>query len=75
MVGLMEIKFAIFYTKVHQAMYDKNSRKDWIGGAIAAALGAGVITTFAIAQGQHPLLALSITAFAIVAALLIDHHL
>jgi hypothetical protein len=33
-----------------------------------ACLGAGVITTFAVAQGQNPITALSITLFSAVAA-------
>lgn len=54
-------------------MYDKRSNKDWITAAITAALGAGVVTSFAISQGQHPLLALGITGFAVAAALIVDH--
>jgi hypothetical protein len=53
-------------------MYDKHSKKDWMTGAIAAAVGAGVVTSFAISRGQHPLMAFGITAFATGAALLID---
>jgi hypothetical protein len=33
-----------------------------------ACLGAGVITTFAVAQGQNPITALGITLFSAVAA-------
>lgn len=55
-------------------MYDKNSRKDWAGAVVTATLGAGIVTTFAISQGQHPLLALGITGFAVAATLLIDHY-
>lgn len=55
-------------------MYDKNTKKDWISAALTAALGAGVATSFAVGQGQNPLLALGITAFAVAAALLIDHY-
>lgn len=51
-------------------MYNKDSRKDWITAAITAALGAGIVTSFAVSQGQHPLLALGITGLATVAALL-----
>ncbi|MGG6294500.1 hypothetical protein ACQ4M4_08755 [Leptolyngbya sp. AN02str] len=54
-------------------MYDKNTKKDWLGAVITASLGAGAVTTFAISQGQHPLMALGITAFAVSAALVIDH--
>lgn len=52
-------------------MYNKDSQKDWLTAAITAALGAGIVTSFAIGQGQHPLLALSITGLATVVALLL----
>jgi hypothetical protein len=45
-------------------MYNKNTDKDLIGAAITAALGAGIVTSFAVAQGQHPLVGLGITAIA-----------
>ena len=53
-------------------MYNQTPKKDWLAAAVMAALGAGVVTSFAISQGQHPLLALGITGFATVAALLVD---
>lgn len=53
-------------------MYNKNSNKDWVGAAVTAGLGAGVVTSFAVSQGQHPLVALQITIFAILVALLCD---
>ncbi|MBK4729507.1 hypothetical protein JJD41_06455 [Oxynema sp. CENA135] len=53
-------------------MYDKNSNKDWATAAVTAALGAGIVTSFAVGQGQHPLVALGITGFAVVAALICD---
>lgn len=56
-------------------MYDQKPKKDWVGAAVTAALGAGVVTSFAISQGQHPLMALGITGFAVVAALVIDHYI
>ena len=53
-------------------MYKKNSNRDpWVA-AVTAALGAGVATSFAVAQGQSPFLALGITIFAAVVALLCD---
>lgn len=52
----------------------KGSQKDWWSAAITAGLGAGVVTSFAVSQGQHPLLALSITGFAVLLALIIDHY-
>lgn len=45
-------------------MYNKNTDKDLIGAALTAALGAGIVTSFAVSQGQHPLIALGITALA-----------
>ena len=52
-----------------------NVPKDWVSAIGIAALGAGVITSFAVAQGQNPLVALAITAFAAVSAVTIDHFL
>ncbi|MGK7916907.1 MAG: hypothetical protein AB4038_15410 [Prochloraceae cyanobacterium] len=45
-------------------MYNKNTNKDLLGAAATAALGAGVVTSFAVSQGQSPLIALAITAMA-----------
>jgi hypothetical protein len=56
-------------------MYDKRPKRDWLSAVITAALGAGAVTYFAVSQGQHPLLALGITAFATVAALLVEECL
>ena len=55
-------------------MYGKDSKKDWVSSAITAALGAGVVTTFAINRGQHPLMAIGITGFAVGVTLLIDRY-
>ncbi|KPQ37303.1 MAG: hypothetical protein HLUCCA11_02385 [Phormidesmis priestleyi Ana] len=52
-------------------MYD-NSNRDWVGSLLIAAIGAGVITSFAVSQGQNPLEGLGITAIAAVAAVTID---
>jgi hypothetical protein len=51
-------------------MYKKNSDKDWAGAVVTAALGAGIVTSFAVSQGQHPLIALAITGFSVLVALL-----
>ncbi len=45
-------------------MYNKHTDKDLLGAALTAGLGAGIVTSFAVAQGQHPLMALGITAIA-----------
>ena len=42
---------------------------------LIAALGAGVVTTFAVAQGQSPLTALGITVFSGVAALVLGQFI
>lgn len=41
----------------------------------AACLGAGVITTVAVAQGQNPITALGITLFSAVAAVMVGQVL
>ena len=51
-------------------MYNKNSDKDWLGAAVTAALGAGIVTSFAVSQGQNPLIALAITGFSALVAVL-----
>jgi hypothetical protein len=56
-------------------MYNNGFKKDWLSAAITAGLGAGIVTSFAVSQGQHPLLAGGITVFAIAAALIIDQFL
>ena len=53
-------------------MYDKNSNKDFLGGIIAAALGAGIVTTIGVWHGQNPLMALQITGLAVIVALVCD---
>jgi hypothetical protein len=53
-------------------MYDKNSQGDLLTAAVTAGLGAGVVTSFAVSQGQNPLIALGITGFSVVVALLFD---
>jgi energy-converting hydrogenase Eha subunit G len=39
-------------------------QKDLLSAALIAGLGAGIVTSFAVGQGQNPLIALSITAIA-----------
>ena len=52
------------------------SRRDEITQKLAfAALGAGVITTVAVAQGQNPLTALGMTVFSAVAAVVVGQIL
>jgi hypothetical protein len=50
-----------------------NVRKDWLSAIVMAAVGAGVVTSFAVAQGQNPLVGLGITAFASGVAVTLDH--
>ncbi|MEY3867891.1 MAG: hypothetical protein ACRCT1_10530 [Microcoleaceae cyanobacterium] len=53
-------------------MYHKNSHQELLTAFVTAGLGAGIITSFAISQGQHPLVGIGITAFAAVAAIICD---
>lgn len=45
-------------------MYNPHPEKDLVSAALAAGLGAGIVTSFAVGQGQSPLLGLLITAIA-----------
>ena len=45
-------------------MYNKNTEKDLVNAALITGLGAGIVTSFAVSQGQHPLIALGITVIA-----------
>lgn len=51
-------------------MYKNKSQSSLFDVVMPAMLGAGVVTTLAIAQGQHPAMALAITgistAFAVI---------
>lgn len=51
-------------------MYKSKSGRSLLDVAMPAALGAGVVTSFAISQGQHPAMAIGITfistAFAVI---------
>jgi hypothetical protein len=55
-------------------MYNRNSNRDPLSAAVTAGLGAGVVTSFAVSQGQHPLIALAITGCAVLVAL-VFHYL
>ncbi|HHP7230082.1 MAG TPA: hypothetical protein ACFCUY_04400 [Xenococcaceae cyanobacterium] len=55
-------------------MYNNNTDKDLVGAGITAGLGAGVVTSFAVSQGQDPLIALGITAIAVIFGVLCRQH-
>ncbi len=46
-------------------MYNKNTNSDLLNSAVVAGLGAGTVTSFAVSQGQSPILAIIITAIAV----------
>lgn len=48
-----------------------NSRPEMANQLAVACLGAGVVTTVAVAQGQNPLTALAITLFSAMAAVMV----
>jgi uncharacterized membrane protein len=52
-------------------MYNK-STKDPVVAAVTAGLGAGAVACFSVSQGQNVLVAVCVTAFATVAALVVD---
>ncbi|MEA5535882.1 hypothetical protein [Crocosphaera sp. XPORK-15E] len=45
-------------------MYKNKTDKDLVAAGLTAALGAGIVTSFAVGQGQDPLIGLGITAIA-----------
>ncbi|MCP2730664.1 hypothetical protein [Limnofasciculus baicalensis] len=53
-------------------MPNKNTNKDLFSSLVTAGLGAGIVTSFAVSQGQNPFLALAITGIAAVFAVLFD---
>ena len=46
-------------------------QKDLISAGLTAAIGAGVITSYAVSQGQNPLVATAITIFSALLAVII----
>ncbi len=54
-------------------MYKNRSGRSLFDVAMPAAIGAGVVTSFAIAQGQHPAIAIAITAIATAFAMICYH--
>ena len=51
------------------------SRQELVTQLAVACLGAGVVTTVAVAQGQNPMTALGITLFSAVAAVMVGQVL
>jgi hypothetical protein len=50
----------------------KNSTKDPLVSAVTAGLGAGAVACFSVSQGQNVLVAIGVTVFATVVALIVD---
>jgi hypothetical protein len=53
-------------------MYNKETDRDWMMEFAVAALAASVVTSFAVARGQNPWMAMGITLFSSSAAVLIN---
>jgi hypothetical protein len=51
-------------------MYDNKVKSSILDAAIPAAIGSGVVTSFALAQGQHPGIAIGITVISTVFAVI-----
>ena len=51
-------------------MFDNSN--NWLTSLVVAGLGASVMTSFAVGQGQSPIVALGVTAIAAVSAIAID---
>ena len=60
---------------MNSAFLSVNRFSDLTTHLAAACLGAGVITTVAVAQGQNPITALGITLFSAVAAVMVGQVL
>ena len=45
--------------------------KDLLGAGLTAAVGAGIITSYAVSQGQNPFIAIAITIFSAISAVII----
>ena len=52
-----------------------NTRSEVVTQLAVASLGAGIVTTVAVAQGQNPLTALGITLFSALAAVMVGQVL
>lgn len=50
---------------------NNNQEKDLVSAGLTAAIGAGIITSFAVSQGQNPLVATGITVFSALLAVII----
>jgi len=71
-IGLITVNQVIKHLGLIKIMYHKRSNEELLKAGVTAALGAGVITSFAVSQGQNPFVALGITLFAAVAAVICD---
>ena len=49
----------------------QNQQKDLVGAGLTATIGAGIITSYAVSQGQHPLVATGITLFSAILSVII----
>jgi hypothetical protein len=56
-------------------MYQKPSSQNLLNDVIVASVGAGLVTTLAIGQGQHPLVAIAITFGSGIAAVILNRQL
>ncbi|ERN41005.1 hypothetical protein KR51_00024240 [Rubidibacter lacunae KORDI 51-2] len=50
-------------------MHDPSSGQNLLVATASATIGAGVVTSFAVSQGQHPLMALTVASIAVAFAI------
>ena len=53
-------------------MYKKKLDKNFWTSMAMATVGAGIVTSFAVSQGQHPLIALALTIISASCAVICD---
>jgi hypothetical protein len=51
-------------------MYNKDTQEDWLSSAVSGAIGGGVLTSWAVVQGQSLGMAILITGISAGAAVL-----
>jgi small neutral amino acid transporter SnatA (MarC family) len=70
--NILKIFHSIPITYLVKIMYRNKSGYSLFDVAMPAVIGAGVVTTFAMSQGQHPAIAIAITAVSAIFAVVFE---